>query len=170
MIAPRRPTGTVGVQLTVQTGPCIMVSTDATRKGPHVMLNPVVLLPIPAALLLLALAIYAALRYTQDAVTGTPEWLAASAPQPRHRLASNAAAYRPRPWDAAAEPAPKPKKKTPRKIKAFDPLDHSIPLAEVERHTEPIDPMLLLSAQLEATHKRDGNTLRASTGEMAAVA
>lgn len=101
---------------------------QALMEGPD-MLNPVVLLPLPLALLLLTLVAYAAARYL-DSLPVFPDWN--MAPQPRHRLANAPTAYRPRPWDdvtaevipISAPPAPPA---------PFDPLDHRVPLAEVER-------------------------------------
>lgn len=93
------------------------------------MLNPIVLLPWPLALFLLGLLTYAALRYL-DAAPAYPTWPQNPNKPPRHRLAAVAEPYRPRPWDEVtgeitAVPAPVED--------AYDPLDHRIPLAEVER-------------------------------------
>lgn len=93
------------------------------------MLNPVVLLPLPLALLLLTLVAYAAARYL-DSLPVFPDWNVA--PQPRHRLTNAPTAYRPRSWDAVTAEAI-PISAPPAPPAPFDPLDHRVPLAEVER-------------------------------------
>ena len=85
------------------------------------MLNPVVMLPIPAALAVLGLVAALALGYLENRPT-YPTWPAAPA-KPRHRQA-----------DQAAPPlVPAIEEPTQELEIPYDPLDHRWPLAEVER-------------------------------------
>ena len=90
-------------------------------------LNPVVL-PLPIAQAALALLAYAALRHTDR----WPTYPTVKPPRPRHRLTSTREPYRPRTWDEiVATPI-----SAPPVIEVeidYDPLDHRVPLAEIER-------------------------------------
>lgn len=99
------------------------------RKGPEMIFNLVLVVPV-LALVVYALAALAAPRSWLDRPLYTPP-----TPGGRHRTTSVRTPYRPRPWDEMvtgeqeAVPNRKKRKLAPR---VFDPLDHRIPLAEVE--------------------------------------
>jgi hypothetical protein len=117
-------------------------------------LNPIALLPIPIVLFLIGLLAYAALRYA-DRQPPYPVWPSAP-PKARHRLTPAAAARRDAaPLTAAllaSDPAPRPRKA---KVIEYDPLDHRIPLAEVERR------MILdaIPAKIEQVRETAGDTV-----------
>lgn len=94
------------------------------------MLNPVVLLPLPVALAILGLLAAAALWCVDT-------WPAAKPPahRPRHRM-TPAIAADPNRRDWAALAAERLNSSHPRVLPDlvdFDPLDHRVPLTEVER-------------------------------------
>jgi hypothetical protein len=88
------------------------------------MLNPVVLLPLPVALAVVALLALAAVRYTER----WPTYPSPCTSQPRHRLADTPDPYRPRSWDQVTADLP-----TAEPIK-YGLLDQQVPLAEVEEY------------------------------------
>lgn len=107
-------------------------------------MNPIVLLPLPAALAVLAFLAFAALQYTDR----WPSYPSTPAERPRHRLASTPEPYRPRSWSApTAETPTVPVIPGPERF--IDPLDARMPLEEVER----------LAAKLEEMRQRNDNRM-----------
>lgn len=136
-----------------------MVSTKP-QEAPE-MLTPVVLLPIPAALFLLALAAYTAAQIAGRLTY--PDWTAIQAAQPRHRL-TPAIAADPNRRDWAAIYAerinpsfpPVPVIPGPTAAIEYDPLDHRVPLSEVERISGQACSAELADL-IEQTRQVDGN-------------